>query len=48
MDKRLGAILSIVITCLVSTGTICLKSCDNLNNTNTENMQIETQNNGEQ
>lgn len=47
MDKRLGAILSIIITCLVSTGTICLKSCDNFNNTNTEKVQIETQNNEE-
>lgn len=48
MDKRLATILSIVLTCLVSGGTICLKSCDNLNNINTENVQTETQNNGEQ
>lgn len=47
MDKRLAAILSIIITCVVSSGTICLKSCDNLNNTNQENVQIETQINEE-
>ena len=45
MDKRLAAILSIIITCVVSSGTICLKSCDNLKNINPENVQVETQSN---
>lgn len=47
MDKRLAAILSIVITCIVSSGTIVLKSCNDLNNTNPESVQIETQSNVE-
>ena len=47
MDKRLAAILSIVITCIVSSGTVILKSCNDFNNGNTKNVQIETQSNVE-
>jgi hypothetical protein len=43
MDKRLAAILSIVITCIVSSGTVILKSCNDFNNKNPENVQVETQ-----